>query len=111
MQATTGLNTHCLNDQTICLWKVGIIAWTWQNNFFIYIDNLPRNAGNGILPLLVSKPNLSAVTGVFIGASFSFQSGISSLRAIGSTQAPDKMCPPISAAFSSRVTLTSWEQD
>lgn len=61
----------------------------------------------GILPVFVSKPNLSDVTGVLSGAPFSFQSGISSVNAIGSTQAPESIWPPISAAFSRRVTLTS----
>lgn len=53
------------------------------------------------------KANLSLVTGVFNGAPLSFQSGISSFKAIGSRQAPERMCVPISLAFSTKQTRIS----
>ena len=49
-------------------------------------------------PVAVRMANLSSVTGVLRGESRSAQSGISSLRARGSRQAPDRMCPPTVAA-------------
>ncbi len=49
----------------------------------------------------------SSVTGVVSGAPFSFQSGISSVRALGSMTAPDRMCAPTSEPFSSTQTETS----
>ena len=56
-------------------------------------------------PFSVKKANLSSVTGVFKGAPRSFQSGINSVKVDGSRQAPDKMWPPILAAFSMTQTL------
>ena len=49
----------------------------------------------------------SSVTGWFSGAPRSFQSGISSVRAIGSMMAPDRMCAPGSEPFSSTTTDSS----
>src|SRR5689334_20063677 len=48
-----------------------------------------------------------SVTGTVSGAPFSFQSGINSLRAMGSLTAPDRMCAPISLPLSSTQTETS----
>jgi hypothetical protein len=53
------------------------------------------------------KRKRSFVTGVFSGAPFSFQSGISSEIARGSITAPDRMCAPISEPFSSTHTERS----
>src|SRR5664279_4543348 len=55
----------------------------------------------------VSSMNRSSVTGVFSGAPMACQSGISSLIALGSITAPDRMCAPISEPFSSTQTLIS----
>ena len=41
------------------------------------------------------------------GAPFSFQLGISSVNATGSITAPDSICDPTSAPFSTRHTLIS----
>jgi hypothetical protein len=58
-------------------------------------------------PVLVSHRNWSSPTWVSIGAPFSFQSGMSSLRPIGSITAPDRICAPTSEPFSSTQTETS----
>ena len=52
--------------------------------------------------------NWSSLTWVSTGAPFSFQSGMSSFRPIGSITAPDRMWAPISEPFSIRQTDTSW---
>jgi hypothetical protein len=49
----------------------------------------------------------SSVTGWFSGAPISFQFGNSSVIAIGSMMAPDRMCAPGSEPFSSTTTETS----
>lgn len=54
----------------------------------------PGKIGIGILEVSVKRANLSSVTGVVIGASFSFQSGMSSSNALVSRQAPDNVCWP-----------------
>ena len=56
---------------------------------------------------LIRNFTTSFVAGEFKGAPFSFQSGISSSRALGSKQFPDNMCAPISEPFSIRHTLNS----
>ena len=53
------------------------------------------------------KRNFSFVTLVFIGAFNSFQLGINSSKALVSKTLPDKICAPISDAFSNRQTLIS----
>src|SRR3954454_23905505 len=49
----------------------------------------------------------SSVAGVLSGAPFSFQSGISSFRARGSSTAPESRCAPTSEPFSRTQTETS----
>ncbi len=56
----------------------------------------------------VRTMNFSLVTGALSGAPLSFQSGISSSRARGSSTAPESMWAPTSEPFSSTQTLTSW---
>ena len=56
--------------------------------------NLPGKIGIGIRPFSVRRANLSSLTGVFKGASLSFQSGNNSSKALGSRQAPDNVWPP-----------------
>ncbi|MNR11441.1 hypothetical protein D3C85_1277400 [compost metagenome] len=58
-------------------------------------------------PVWDRNMNLSCVTGTVSGAPFSFQSGISSVSASGSMTAPDRMCAPSSAPFSSTQTPIS----
>ena len=53
--------------------------------------NLPGKIGIGIRPFSVRRANLSSLTGVFKGASLSFQSGNNSSKALGSRQAPDNV--------------------
>ena len=48
----------------------------------------------------VANDAQSFLAGLFNGASFSFQSGISSLRAVGSNTLPDKIWAPTSEPFS-----------
>lgn len=50
--------------------------------------------GSLIADFSVRNENTSEATGVLRGAPLSFQSGISSLIAIGSITAPDKVWPP-----------------
>lgn len=65
----------------------------------------------GIALFLVRKRMRSDVTAVTFLNLFSlsglFQSGRSSLRALGSITAPERMCAPMSPAFSSRRTRKS----
>ncbi|CFW31723.1 Uncharacterised protein [Bordetella pertussis] len=77
------------------------------------MPSLWKQAGSSQLgveraPVALRKRNLSCVTGTFSGAPFSFQSGISSVRACGSMTAPDRICAPSSEPFSRTQTLTSW---
>src|SRR6218665_1635546 len=65
------------------------------------------NFGKSIAPVFVSHMTLSSVTGWFRGAPCSFQSGISSVRALGSITAPLRMWAPGSEPFSSTTTETS----
>ena len=58
-------------------------------------------------PPLVKKQKRSSVTRVSTGAPLSFQSWISSVSALGSITAPDRICAPISEPFSSTQTLMS----
>src|SRR3569833_2867965 len=59
------------------------------------------------LRLAVSTQWWFSVTGTVSGAPRSFQSGMSSLSAIGSTTAPDRMRAPISLPFSRMQTESS----
>ncbi len=65
------------------------------------------NTGSSSSPCGPSILKRSLATLVVSGAPLVAQSGISSLRAIGSITAPDRMCAPTSEPFSSTATETS----
>ena len=52
---------------------------------------MPLRMGTGMRPVAVRMANLSSVTGVLRGAPRSFQSGMSSSRAVGSRHAPERV--------------------
>ena len=65
------------------------------------------DVGQEIASRSVRNRNFSALTGVLSGASLSFQSGMSSLSARGSSTAPERMWAPISEPFSRTQTPIS----